>query len=137
MIVQSFDKASWGIGLEKKRCRANFRRPGHETPNLGLCQDAENQRSIDFYNAQPPRAIVHSFILSNPSPAPKYGGRTPSFTNLACPSMFVYKHRNWGFVHKHVFGFQIRSTGSSGPIFWVQSYPEAYLYRAYRSGECD
>ena len=28
-------------------------------------------------------------------------------------------HRNWCVVHKHGFGWQIRSTGSSAPIFWV------------------
>ena len=65
---------TWGVGLEEKRCRADFRRPGNETPNLGLRQDDENQRIIDFCNVQPPKTIVHSFILLNPSSPPKYGG---------------------------------------------------------------
>jgi len=62
MIVQSLGMPTWGVGLEEKRCRADFRRPGYETPNLGLCQDAENQRDIDFYNSQPPKTVVHSLI---------------------------------------------------------------------------
>ena len=46
-------------------------------------------------------------------------------------------HRNWCVVHKHGFGWQIRSTGSSAPIFWVQSYRGAYSCIAYQSGECE
>ncbi len=135
--VQSFGQQIEGVALTENWCTADFQRPGIQSPNFGLCQDAENQRDIDFYSAQAPQTVVHSLITSNTSSAPKYGGRTPSKTYLACPPVFVHKHRNWGFVHNHVFGCQIRSTGSSGPIFWVQSYREAYLCIVYQSGECD
>ena len=102
--VQTFGAPGQGVVHKENRRHANFRRPGNDTPNLGVYQDDENQREIDFLYDQPPKALFHPFALLKTSSAPKYGGRTPSITYLQPPPVFVQTHQNSCVVHKHAFG---------------------------------
>ena len=107
----------------------------NKSPNLGLCQKGENRLAINFHDTRPPKMVCPLIITQKLSSLPKYGSQTPSRTYFAPHPVFAKTHKNLCVVHKHGFECKIRSTGSSTPIFWVQSYQRTYLCKAYRPGE--
>ena len=135
VVVQSLGIPFCGVMYQEKWWRANFHRPGKQSQNFGLCQNGENRFAINFLIVHPPKMVWRLIVAQKTSWLPKYGGQTPSITYLASPPVFVQTHRNSCVVHKHAFDCQIRNTGSSAPIFCMQSCQGIYLCRAHRPGE--
>ena len=75
-------------------------------------------------------ALAPIIYIKTSSP-PKFGGLTPIRKNFGPRTVLAQHTPILVCLRQHVFGCQIRSTGSWAPIFRVQSHPGAPRGRDY------